>query len=237
MQAAVSNRLLNSLPSEVRAELQSKLTSVPLPINTPLYEVGVAPNFAYFITSGIASVVADMEGGSALEVGLLGREALPGSIHLLGGQKGFNRCFMQIGGTGLQISHKTLVQEFWKNPDLHARVLQHVQYEAFTLSKISACNRFHEVEERLARWLLMVADRIESDALPLTQEFLAQMLGTRRSTVTVSAGTLQRAGLIEYHRGLVRILDRKSLENVACECYPAIRQIHQDLYADLSRAL
>lgn len=229
---AISNRLLSSLLPETRKALVNKLESVPLPVDTYLFEPGTTPKFAYFITSSIASLVADMQGGGAMEVGLFGCEALPASLHLLGGQAGATRCFMQVDGTGLRIGLKQLAQEFQTNPELHARILQHVQYEALTSSQLSACNRLHEVEERLARWLLMVADRLESNVLPLTQEFLGQMLGTRRSTVTVSAGALQRAGLIEYHRGHVRILDRESLEDAACECYPTIRRLHKNLYAD-----
>lgn len=139
---------------------------------------------------------------------------------------------MQVDGTGMRIRFKQLQQDFMAVPELHARVLQNVQYEALTLAQLSACNRLHEVEERLARWLLMVADRIGSHTLPLTQEFLGEMLGTRRSTVTVSAGTLQRAGLIEYRRGHVRILDRDSLEEAACECYRIVQRLHRNLYSD-----
>ena len=229
---AVSNRLLSSLSPEIRAALSRKLEGVPLPVGSPLSEAGTVPKFLYFITSGIASVVVDMQGGGAIEVGLFGCEALPGSLHLLGGQETSSRCFMQVAGSGLRIGFKELAQEFRSNPELHTRILQHVQYEALTSAQLSACNRLHEVEERLARWLLMVADRIESNVLPLTQEFIGEMLGTRRSTVSVSAGTLQRAGLIEYHRGHVRILDRESLESAACECYPIVRRLQQKLYAD-----
>ena len=206
--------------------------SVPLPIRTPIFEPSVETKYTYFITSGIASVVADLEEGSAVEVGLLGREGLPGSIRLLGGQEGTNRCFMQVGGSGLRIAYRELVQQYRSNPELHARILQHVQYEALTLAQLSACNRLHEVEERLARWLLMVSDRVEDDVLNLTQEFIGEMLGTRRSSVTVSAGALQRAGLIEYRRGRVSILDRKSLEDAACQCYPMMRRFQKNLYAD-----
>ena len=210
----------------------AKLQGVPLPVGTVLYEAGEMPQYAYFITSGIASVVAEMEDGSGVEVGLFGCESLPGSIRLLGAQTGTTRCFMQVAGSGMRISMQQLQDKFHGNPELHARVLQHVQYEALTLAQLSACNRLHEVEERLARWLLMVSDRIESDCITLTQDFLAKMLGTRRSSVTVGAGTLQRAGLIECSRGNVKILDRANLEDAACECYPTMRRLHHELYQD-----
>ncbi len=232
MPNVLANRLLSSLSPAVRETFERKLIAVPLPLTMEIYEPGTEPKYTYFLTSGIASVVADMEEGSGVEVGLLGREALPGSLQLLGPQRGSTRCYMQVAGTGLRIGFRQLQQDFQSNSELHARILQHVQYEALTTSQISACNRLHQVDERLARWLLMLSDRLESDTLPITQEFLSKMLGTRRSTVTVSAGALQRAGLIDYHRGQVRILDRARLMDAACECYLTIKRVHTDLYAD-----
>jgi CRP-like cAMP-binding protein len=228
--AALSNRLLNSLSPENRKSFQEKLVAVPLPLATLIYEPDTVPKYTYFITSGIASVVADLAEGSAVEVGLLGRESVAGSLLLLGGQAVSTRCFMQVGGTGLRISFKELQREFRTNPELHARILQQVQYEALTLSQLSACNRFHEVEGRLARWLLMVSDRIEDNVLNLTQEFLSQMLGTQRTTVSLAAGTLQRAGMILYSRGRVTILHRDLLKDVACDCYANMARFHTDLY-------
>lgn len=227
-----SNLLFELLPSSEQAALSAHLEPVPLPVDTVLYEAEETPRYAYFLTSGIASVVTAMAGGEAVEVGLLGREGLPGSIHLLGAQLGSARCFMQIDGTGMRIEFRKFEQAFRENPVLHRRVLQQVQYEALILSQLSACNRVHEVEERLARWLLMVEDRLGLPDLPLTQEFLGEMLGARRSTVTVVAGTLQRSGLIEYRRGHVRILHRDRLEDVACECYPVTRKLFRNLYRD-----
>ena len=182
MAAPISNRLLNSLSPELRKSLDGLLVNVPLPIRTPIFVPGIKAEYTYFITSGIASVVAEMEEGSAVEVGLLGREGVPGSLRLLGSQQGMNRCFMQVGGTGLRIRTKDLVQTFRSNAEFHARVLQHVQYEALTLAQLSACNRLHEVEERLARWLLMVSDRVEDDVLPLTQDFIGEMRPSSRSS-------------------------------------------------------
>lgn len=229
---AFSNRLLQSLSPGSRTSFLGRLQGVALPVGTVLYEAGETPQYAYFITSGIASVVAEMEDGGGVEVGLFGCESLPGSIRLLGAQSGTTRCFMQVAGSGMRIGMQQLQDEFHRNPELHARILQHVQYEALTLAQLSACNRLHELEERLARWLLMVSDRIESDEITLTQDFLAKMLGTRRSSVTVGAGTLQRAGLIDYRRGSVRILDHANLEEAACECYPTMRRLHRELYQD-----
>ena len=180
-----------------------------------MLEAEKVPRHLYLLTSGIASVVNVMSSGDIVEVGLIGHEGLTGSIYLLGSQVGLTRCVMQVEGSGFRIARHDLEGLFANYPALRRRVLQYVQYENLVLGQLSACNRIHEVEERLARWLLMVSDRIQDTRLQLTQEFLSQMLGTRRSTVTVTAGALQRAGLIEYRRGQVNILDRDSLENAA----------------------
>ena len=200
-------------------------------MRTPLFDPGELPTHFYFLTSGIASIVTDMEDGSVVEVAILGREAMPGSLLLLGGQPLPTRCFMQMAGTGLRIGRKDFTLEFQSNSELRARLLQQVQYEALTLGRLSACNRLHEVEERLARWLLMVSDRIEADLLEVTHEFLGQMLGTRRTTVTTTVGILQKAGLIVASRGTVHILDRARLEQSACQCYAAMRRFHHHLYS------
>ena len=228
----ISNRLLNSLSSDGRRAIDRKLRAVSLPVGTPIFEAGIEPSYAYFLTSGVASVITDMAQGSVVDVELLGREALPGSLLLLGGLLQSTRCVMQVAGTGLQISFTELKHQFQTNPELHARILQHVQYKAFTLSQLSACNQLHAAEERFARLLLMVADRIGDTALPLTQEFMSVMLGTRRPTVSVIAANLQKAGLVAYHRGTLHILDRSGIERRACECYSALRNFHKELYAD-----
>ncbi|MFN2974924.1 Crp/Fnr family transcriptional regulator [Terriglobus aquaticus] len=225
-----SNLLLASLPADVQAKLSADLEPVLLPVNTVLFEPEQTPRYVHFITSGVASLVTQMAAGEGVEVGLLGREGLLGSLQLLGPHRGSARCFMQIGGSGLRMDFRKFQKAFLENPDLHRLVLQHVQYDGLNLGQLAACNRVHEIEERLARWLLMVEDRLGEPDLPLTQEFLGQMLGAQRSTVTLVAGTLQRDGLIEYHRGHVKIVDRPALENAACECYSITRKLFQNLY-------
>ncbi len=232
MSAPISNVLLKSLPPAEHAALANKLEPVPLPVNTMLYEAEKVPRYLYLPTSGIASVVNVMSSGNAVEVGLVGREGIVGSIHLLGSQNGLNICVIQVPASGFRIPLRDAMDAFTQQPVFRRRVLQYVQYESLVLSQLSACNRIHEVEERLARWLLMVADRTGDSQMRLTQEFISQMLGTRRSTVTVTAGALQRAGLIEYGRGDVKIIDRSSLENAACECYQFTRKVLQNLYQD-----
>jgi CRP-like cAMP-binding protein len=219
MNNAPTNLLLSLLPAEQRAMLMRLLEPVALPLRAVLFEPERAPYYVHFITSGLASIVTYMKEGEAAEVGLVGRDGLPEALHLLGPALIQTNCFMQIAGTGLRMRFKDFEQLFQRDEAVRRPVLRYVQFQNLVLSQIAACNRLHEVEERLARWLLMVSDRIGDSELRLTQEFLSQMLGARRSTVTLVAGTLQRGGLIEYSRGDVKILDRDKLESAACECY------------------
>ena len=225
-----TNVILESLSPATRSALLPRLQTVALPHGTVLFDSEDDPQHAHFMTGGIASIVTIMEGGGQVEVGIVGREGVPESLHLLGPQRAQTRCMMQVSGTALRISFRTLQQEFGQYADLQSLLLQHVQYQTLVLSQLAACNRLHEVEERLARWLLMVEARISEPLIHITHEFLGDMLGTRRSTVTLVAGVLQRSGLIEHSRGQVRILDQQGLENVACECFRVTQKLLQNLY-------
>ena len=182
------------------------------------------------MTSGIASVVAMMENGGMAEVGLIGREGVVGSFHLLGPAKVSTSCFIQLEATALRIRFPDLMDVFRTNEEIRDRVLEFVQEQAVSLSQLAGCNRLHENEERLARWLLMAQDRTQTDTLNFTQEFLGMMLGARRTTVTLIAGVLQRGGLIRYQRGRVRILDRAHLEAASCDCYKITKELYTRLY-------
>ena len=230
MNPIVSNLLLRSLPVEEQEELKRYLEPVALPAKTMLFAPNEVPQHMYLLTSGLASVTVAMEGGDGVEVGMSSHEGLPGSYLMLGKQAGPSRCFMQSPGTGLRIGYKRLEEMFHKLPCLQQRVLEHAQHELLVLQQLSACNRVHNAEERLARWLLMVSDLVGTDQLLLTEEFLSQMLGTRRTTITLIAGILQTAGLIRHRRGTVTILDRERLENAACECYPVTQRLLRGLY-------
>src|ERR1700761_7735535 len=214
-----SNRLLFSLSSASRNLLMAQATRLPLPLEMPLYEAKQTPIYAYFLTSGIASVMTAMTNGSTAEVGLIGSEGLVGSLHLLGPLPVSTRCFMQLEGAGLRIPLEELKKAFQSSNEIRSRILEFVQEQTLSVSQLAACQRLHEAEARLSRWLLMAQDRTEDDILEFTQEFLAMMLGAQRTTVTMVAGALQRSGLIEYKRGKVKILDRESLEDAACDCY------------------
>jgi len=231
MPAEGTNRFLNSLSAKNRDRLVSHCTAVPLPLKTVLYEPEEQPRYGYLLTSGVASVVASVEEGGTAEVAMIGFEGMVGAVHLLGPGAVPTQCFMQAEGGALRIPFADLRKAYRESEEIRERILEFVQVQALSASQISGCHRLHGAEERLARWLLMVRDRIKSDALGLTQEFLGQMLGARRTTVTLVAGALQKSGLIEYTRGRVHILNVENLEKAACSCYPVLRNLTQNLYA------
>ena len=229
-----NNRFLSSLSTANREFLISRCTPLSLALKTVLYHAEETPKFAYFMTSGMASVVTSMEDGGIAEVGIVGSEGIIGVLHLLGPGKVATNSFIQLEGTALRIPFHELRQAYRSTEEIRDRILEFVQEQAISTNQIAGCNRLHEAEERLARWLLMAQDRTQSDVLNFTQEFLAMMLGARRTTVTLIAGALQKAGLIEYQRGHVKILDRVNLEAAACDCYRIIRDLHINLYGQTS---
>jgi CRP-like cAMP-binding protein len=228
---AESSRFLSTLTPLGRKSLLSEAKNVHLPVRTSLYRAERTPLSAYFITSGLASVVTTMLNGATLEVGLIGNEGLVGSLHLLGGAPVSTDCFIQIAATGFEIPLVTLRKVFHSSEEIRKHILNFVQEQALTGSQVSACQRLHEAEPRLARWLLMTRDRTQSDVLNITQEFLAMMLGTQRTTVTMIAGRLQKRGLIHFARGKVMVTDPKGLEAAACGCYAIIKRLYTGLFA------
>ena len=223
MRAEYKNRVLSSLPKSEIGRLQVNLDPVLLPQNMALSEPGEKMLYAYFLEEGMASVVVTMKNGETVEVGIVGREGVVGLPVLFGTQQIPTRTFMQIGGSGFRIKSQFLKAEFERAGKLREHCGRYLQSHVVQISAAAACNRVHNIDERLARWLLLCQDRTALALLPLTHEFLAQMLGTGRATVTLAAGMLQRAKLIEYTRGKVEILNRKGLESAACECYGIIR--------------
>lgn len=229
-----TNLLLAALSPAYRSSILSRLRPVTLTARSVLYEPDEIPKYAHFVTSGIASIVSFMSNGASAEVGIWGKEGLVESFHLLGTARIPTRCFIQINATALRMPFKDLQREFSENDEMRDVILQGVQSQGFILGQVAGCNRLHEAEERLARWLLMVRDRMESDTFFLTQEFLATMLGSRRTTVTAAAGTLQRKGLIKYSRGRIHIVDPEGLTLAACECYPTVRALYDNFYSGMA---
>jgi len=218
------NRVLASLPAIEIKRLAPHLSPVTLKINRTLHDAGQTVDTVYFLEEGICSVVVAMESGNTVEVGLIGRDGFVGLPVLLGTEHAPNRNFIQIPGHGYSVKAKFLREQIETSSELR-KVLQRVAQGMLTqTAQTAACNRLHELEERLARWLLMCQDRVQSDQIPITQEFLGMMLGTRRTSVTVAAGMLHKAGLIAYSRGNVTIQDRERLKQTACECYQIIHE-------------
>ena len=213
------NKILRSMPGKESRAIFALLEFVDLPTRSILNETATPIESAYFMESGLASVLNIMEDGKSVEVGLMGKEGFVGMPLLVGFKTSPSRVVMQIPGSAFKIRAKDFSALLAECPQLQKALFRFSQEMAVQSAQIAACNRLHEVDERLARWLLMCQDRLGGNKVPLTQEFLAHMLGTRRASVTVAAGMLQKAGLIKYTRGEVKIENRKELENAACECY------------------
>jgi CRP-like cAMP-binding protein len=176
-----------------------------------------------------------MENGSTAEMGLTGNDGVVGIALFLGGQTMANRAVVQIGGGAFRMKVATLKEEFARGGALQKLLLRYTQSLLSQISQTAVCNRLHPVESRLCRWLLLSHDRVKSDELRMTQEFIANMLGGRRESVTVAAGRLQDAGLIHYSRGQIRILSRQGLEAAVCECYHVIKKETDRLFCATSK--
>jgi CRP-like cAMP-binding protein len=218
----IHNKLLLGLSSSERASFRKKLEFMELPRTTVLVEAGQPFKFAYFIESGLASVLNLLDDGSVIEVGLNGSEGFVGLPLLAGLKTSAVRVIMQVGGSGFAITPKNLQDGLKKYPALGRKLALFAQEMTMQAMQVGACNRLHTVEQRLAKWLLMSQDRLGGDFVPLTQEFLSHMLGTRRASVTIGAAELQRRGAISYHRGMLQIKDRPGLEAASCECYSTL---------------
>jgi CRP-like cAMP-binding protein len=216
------NAILAQLPEEEYAPLAKFLTPVELPLGMQLSEPNRPVEYLYFLNSGLISTDALTEKGESVEVGVIGREGFAGLPALLDQPQMSHSVLMQGIGDGMRIRSSVVRDEFMKGGMLQQMVHAFTYLQMVQVTQSVLCNRMHEVDARLARWLLTSADRMESESLHLTQEFLAQMLGVQRSTVTVAAGELQRAGMIEYSRGKINIVDRPALTKVACECYEIV---------------
>lgn len=224
----VQNEILTALPRSEYESLLPKLEFVRLKLHQVIHEPGETLKSAYFCNSGMLSVLNVMPDGKSVEVGLIGSEGFSGTPLVVGFRTSHTRTVVQADATAFRIDADALRAALPKSPQLERLLNRYAQLLAVQVTQIAACNRLHEVDERLARWLLMTQDRVGSHNLPLTQEFLAQMLGTRRSSVTVSAGVLQKAGLISYTRGHVEILDREKLQDASCDCYGLLQKQIKD---------
>jgi len=218
------NLILASLPDSELKTIWPHLHEVDLTFGEVMLDAEQELTNAYFILSGVASLIVNMTDGSSVEVASVGKESLIGAGGLLRIPRELHTTLIQAQGSAYKISIIRLQKLFQDCRSLREGILRNLYVQTSQMAQTAACNRVHEVEHRLARWLLTLHDLVGGDQIIMTHEFLSIMLGTRRTTVTIAAGMLQDEGLIEYKRGKVHILDRKGLEKAACECYGSLRQ-------------
>ncbi len=220
----VENRLLAALPSEVKARLKPNLERVSLPFKEVLYEYRELIKYVYFPINAVVSVLTIVEEGTLAEVSLVGNEGMVGLSVFLGIEATPFKVIVQVPGEAIRMKADIFKDLVNSDSPLHGLLLRYTHALMFQIAQSAVCNPLHSVEQRCCRWLLMIRDRVHSDQFPLTHEFLSQMLGVRRASVTVVAGMLQKAGLIRYSRGQMTILDCPGLEAVSCQCYRLVKE-------------
>jgi CRP-like cAMP-binding protein len=226
------NKILRSLDAEAVERL--KLKAVELESGREIENPGESINNLFFIEDGIGSMTNTFSDGFQVEVAMFGVESVMGASALIGTRRSLNKVYMQMAGYGFSCTAASAIREFSRFDRFHNLVLRSVQAQLVQASQSAGCNAHHNVSQRLARWLLLCADRSESPVLSLTHEYLADMLGSNRSTVSVAAENLQRKNLIQYCRGKVTILDRPRLEQSSCECYHAVKN-HLDNFLEIEQ--
>ncbi len=223
------NRLLAALPAEDLARLRPRLRPVGLALRQVLHAPGEAITAVHFVETGYGSNVIALEEGDGGEIGLTGREGMMGLPVLYGVDRSPHLAMIQNPGTALRLEAPAFRAALEESPALRRLLLLHAMGALVQVAQTAACNLRHPLEQRLARWLLMAHDRAEGDGFPMTHEFLALMLGVRRQGVTVTAGMLQKAGLIHYGRGRMEVADRPGLEAAACRCHGSVRREQERL--------
>jgi CRP-like cAMP-binding protein len=226
---SIGNHILLALPEAEFQTLRPLFSLVQLPHHASLHEPGERIEFVYFPNRGLVSLVVAMQGGKTVEVGVVGNEGLVGTPAAVGLNRSPHRAVVQIAGDGLRISVEALRSVLPITPQLQFMASRHAVLQGMQAAQSAACNRLHGIEQRLARWLLIMQDRMDAGLLRITHDFLATMLGTDRPSVTLAAGNLQRKQTIKYIPGAVRVLNRKKLETCACECYGLIQQFNGPL--------
>jgi len=216
------NYLLGAMPEAEWARFAPHLTPVVLHLGDVIYESGTEQPHVYFPTDSIVSLLYVMEDGSSAEIAIVGNEGLVGISLFMGGGTTPSRAVVQSAGQAFRMRAQFIRDEFILAGRVQQLFLRYTQALLTQMGQTAVCNRHHTLEQQLCRWLLMSLDRLSSNELTMTQELIANMLGVRREGVTEAAGKLQRAGVIEYHRGRIRVLDRPRLESMACECYDVV---------------
>ncbi len=218
------NRLLAALPTDARERLEAHMQVVNLPVGLSVYEAGDSLRHVYFPTSAIISLLNVMEDGVSTEITAIGNEGLVGVAVIMGGDSMPSRAMVLCAGSAYRIPRARLMEEFNRSPETQKLLLRYTQALFTQITQLAVCNRRHLVEQQLCRWLLLSLDRQNSNRLSMTQEFIANMLGVRRESVTEIAGRLQKMEIIHYSRGQIEVLDRKRLEQMCCECYSMVKK-------------
>lgn len=216
------NRILDALPVAVEKRLFPRLELVELSLGMVLNESGDTPRHVYFPTDSIVSLLYAMEDGASAEVSVVGKEGMVGVALFLEGNSMPSRAVVVTPGHAYRLSARALREEFQRHEDVLHVLLRYTQVLMTQIAQTAVCNRHHSVLQQLCRWLLLSLDRLDSDEVMMTQELIANMLGVRREGITEAAGKLQKAGVIKYARGRIRVLDRERLESMCCECYSVI---------------
>ena len=235
--APVANELLAALPAEVLRRLLPALEQVPLVLKKILHQAGEPINYVYFPGGGFVSELSVLETGEMVEIATIGREGMVGIFAAGDGERAPSVSMVQAAAAVCyRLPAAPFREEMDRRSAFYELITRYTHAHVGLIMQSTACNAIHTVEQRLARWLLMAQERVGADAFPLTQEFLAMMMGVSRPSVTIVAGTLQKAKLITYHRGHVVILDRKKLEAASCECYRVAKKLLASVYRPLSKA-
>ncbi len=223
------NQLLAALPDPEWQRWQPQLERVEMPLGQVLYEAGTTLSHVYFPTTAIVSLLYVMENGASAEIAVVGNEGIVGISLFMGGDSTSSRAVVQSAGLGLRLKAQIMKDDFNRaGPVLHL-LLRYTQALITQMAQTAVCNRHHSLDQQLCRWLLLSLDRLQGNELVMTQELIANMLGVRREGVTEGALKLQQAGLIQYARGHISVLDRDGLENRSCECYAVVKKEYDRL--------
>lgn len=219
-----SNFILGQIPKAEYRRIAPKLEYVSLTLGEVVYETGQEKDHVYFPVDGIISIIEILEDGASSELALIGREGMLGITAVLGGKSETSRAVVQSAGGAFHLPVKTLVDEFHGSARLMELILLYIQIRYTQVAQTAVCNRHHNLQQQLCRWLLLSLDRTRSNDISMTQELIAGMLGVRREGITRAAGELQKQGIIEYRRGSITVVDRQRLEELSCECYEACKR-------------
>jgi CRP-like cAMP-binding protein len=225
----VLNRVLLAMPDSEFELMRADLTYIDLPSHLSLHEPTQNIEFVYFPNRGMVSQVVVTKDGRTVEVGVVGNEGYVGAGLATGLTRSSVREVIQIAGDGFRMMGNALERILRLAPNLHALLNRHTGLQGMQVAQTAACNRLHDIQQRLSRWLLMTQDRVGSGMLPITHDFIATMMGTDRTTVSLAASVMQKDGIIDYVRGAVKIVNRRKLEKSACECYGVIQELEDEL--------